>query len=677
MQDKITIADAPECLNTNDKAMWVLGYQAAIEARGSCLQQIQEPEDDIWPCVNIDVDESGNITNAKLYSPGLPAGNHDVYPVRVPYMDEHTEAWRACVDELEKAVPGFMSLGNMNGIECAVAAIRGLSERAKHQEPSAAEQAAWHAGLDEGLAQAAQRSSVSNAETPQAAPDERKDLVPGVMRCAKCEFQLVRQVLAVNLGEVFAGDSKTEPCPNDCGPLWPVTWKQYAEQAMDAAESMADRAFAAEKEVKQLRGELSALSTPNLRAKIMSTPLGLYGTGIGDIGTAYRAGHRAALLTAADLVASTVVAAPAAVAVPDFEEWRKREYPWLGPIGDGVQIAREAWSAALAATPAAVPTYIEVRECSDCGHIGINDADGSKAACSKCDWQGDSPVEDKCPDCNTVGTMTAACSKCGARASLLAETTLHAEPIAAAAPVVLPEPDAAVSEVMELVSAFGDARCSDAGVDFDGADSAKWREAIKSKLRSLMAGVSAPAAHGRASVTPNIDKWKLVDGDMRESCDGLLTYHADAYREGLADAPQSQADAQQFLSQGAIEKLQWLVKCSDSEMRDGDAARELAAEILDDLHMEPLARADSLVEESTASLQKKALEEERDRLIREVESLESEAVLALDSNYASSYDVSPGRLRSNAQDIRNRIAEINAAIEAAKAQRAQAQKGQA
>ncbi|WP_043006101.1 hypothetical protein [Comamonas testosteroni] len=170
---------------------------------------------------------------------------------------------------------------------------------------------------DVGGAFASAFASGFNLATSQAAPDERTDLVPGVMRCAKCEFQLVRQVLAVNLGEVFAGDSKTEPCPNDCGPLWPVTWKQYAEQAMDAAESMADRAFAAEKEVKQLRGELSALDASNLRTKIMSTPLGLYGTGIGDIGIAYRAGHRAARLTAADLVASTVVAAPAAVAVPD------------------------------------------------------------------------------------------------------------------------------------------------------------------------------------------------------------------------------------------------------------------------------------------------------------------------------------------------------------------------
>ena len=223
---------------------------------------------------------------------------------------------------------------------------------------------------DVGGAFASAFASGFNLATSQAAPDERTDLVPGVMRCAKCEFQLVRQVLAVNQGEVFAGDSKTEPCPNGCGPLWPVTWKQYAEQAMDAAESMADRAFAAEKEVKQLRGELSALSTPNLRAKIMSTPLGLYGTGIGDIGTAYRAGHRAALLTAADLVASTVVAAPAAVAVPDDRAAFERELidnhhyvpsdfsfkdGFYGGDDDYIQFGWDVWQAraALAATPAA------------------------------------------------------------------------------------------------------------------------------------------------------------------------------------------------------------------------------------------------------------------------------------------------------------------------------------
>lgn len=37
----------------------------------------------------------------------------------------------------------------------------------------------------------------------------------------------------------------------------------------------------------------------------------------------------------------------------------------------------------------------------------------------------------------------------------------------------------------------------------------------------------------------------------------------------------------------AIDKLQWIVNCSDSEMRDGDAAREMAAEIMQELKASP------------------------------------------------------------------------------------------
>ncbi|MCO8250259.1 hypothetical protein [Comamonas thiooxydans] len=65
MQDKITIADAPDCLNTNDKAMWVLGYEAAIEARGQCLHQIQEPaaaEQAAWHAGRAQA--TGSVSNA-------------------------------------------------------------------------------------------------------------------------------------------------------------------------------------------------------------------------------------------------------------------------------------------------------------------------------------------------------------------------------------------------------------------------------------------------------------------------------------------------------------------------------------------------------------------------------------------------------------------------------------
>jgi len=66
------------------------------------------------------------------------------------------------------------------------------------------------------------------------------NLVPGVMRCAKCDFQLHRSNLNMHAGTVTAGDSKTEPCPNGCGPLWPVTWKQNAEEGWSVAEKYFD-----------------------------------------------------------------------------------------------------------------------------------------------------------------------------------------------------------------------------------------------------------------------------------------------------------------------------------------------------------------------------------------------------------------------------------------------------
>lgn len=68
--------------------------------------------------------------------------------------------------------------------------------------------------------------------------DKRSDLVPGIVRCAKCSFQLHRTNLYLQSGTVGAGDSKTEPCPNGCGPLWPVTWETWAREGWAEAERL-------------------------------------------------------------------------------------------------------------------------------------------------------------------------------------------------------------------------------------------------------------------------------------------------------------------------------------------------------------------------------------------------------------------------------------------------------
>ncbi len=57
---------------------------------------------------------------------------------------------------------------------------------------------------------------------------EAAAIVPGVLRCAKCDYELMKTNLYFNSGTVGPGDSETEPCPNGCGPLWPVTWHAWA-----------------------------------------------------------------------------------------------------------------------------------------------------------------------------------------------------------------------------------------------------------------------------------------------------------------------------------------------------------------------------------------------------------------------------------------------------------------
>lgn len=121
----------------------------------------------------------------------------------------------------------------------------------------------------------------------QVLSKRRADIAPGVMRCAKCEFQLIRQSLNVNVGTVTAGGSHSEPCPNGCGPLWPVTWREQALEASKAAEAMFERAKAAEDRLAQnwAVGELTPdvieiLGRPNFACRSFADMLRLGGQDI-------------------------------------------------------------------------------------------------------------------------------------------------------------------------------------------------------------------------------------------------------------------------------------------------------------------------------------------------------------------------------------------------------------
>lgn len=86
---------------------------------------------------------------------------------------------------------------------------------------------------------------------------------------------------------------------------------------------------------------------------------------------------------------------------------------------------------------------------------------------------------------------------------------------------------------------------------------------IKDEL-SAKSGKSEPIAPAAASSKELSDKWKIVDGDMREGADGLLTYHAAAFEEGYQLGLAKGAQPAQHAPRGREQ-----VKV-DIELPDGD-----------------------------------------------------------------------------------------------------------
>ena len=64
---------------------------------------------------------------------------------------------------------------------------------------------------------------------------EKLVYVPGVRKCAKCDFVLVSNTLHAQTGQISAND-KADDCPNGCGPLWRVTERDAGNDMVDRCE---------------------------------------------------------------------------------------------------------------------------------------------------------------------------------------------------------------------------------------------------------------------------------------------------------------------------------------------------------------------------------------------------------------------------------------------------------
>lgn len=100
-------------------------------------------------------------------------------------------------------------------------------------------------------------------------------IAPGIMRCTGCGFVLTKNNINMAAGTITAGDSNTEPCPNGCGPLWPVTWKEQALQMRDSSEHW----FEELQQSRQRIAELEARETKPVKGEVLVTVSGFTGCG--------------------------------------------------------------------------------------------------------------------------------------------------------------------------------------------------------------------------------------------------------------------------------------------------------------------------------------------------------------------------------------------------------------
>ena len=86
-----------------------------IEALRQTLERLRRPSvDDTAPIARLHILD-GDISEANLYAPGLPDGEHDVWPCPVA-GPTGVEAWAICADGL--AIPGYI-FGSRGIAECS------------------------------------------------------------------------------------------------------------------------------------------------------------------------------------------------------------------------------------------------------------------------------------------------------------------------------------------------------------------------------------------------------------------------------------------------------------------------------------------------------------------------------------------------------------------------------
>lgn len=81
---------------------------------------------------------------------------------------------------------------------------------------------------------------------------ESSCIAPGILRCTECSFVLTKNIISVTADTITTVESESEPCPNGCGQLQPVTWKALAIQLMFTTKQGLSDLLEAKKRIAEL-----------------------------------------------------------------------------------------------------------------------------------------------------------------------------------------------------------------------------------------------------------------------------------------------------------------------------------------------------------------------------------------------------------------------------------------
>lgn len=119
------------------------------------------------------------------------------------------------------------------------------------------------------------KTAEANSEKLEKAQQRLAELkssgvAPGILRCTECSFVLTKNIISVTADTITTVESESEPCPNGCGQLQPVTWKALAIHLMFTTKQGISDLLEAKKSIAELESRTVKLPEPFKLAKSSS-----------------------------------------------------------------------------------------------------------------------------------------------------------------------------------------------------------------------------------------------------------------------------------------------------------------------------------------------------------------------------------------------------------------------